>query len=76
MTYKVHGQTAGMYKQAGTFSYLRIYGAGHSVPAYSVCVTHPLFVLHGILMSSGDQISSMAACNMVRTNTDMAYLVT
>jgi len=32
--YKVAGQVAGQYKQAGTFSYLRVYGAGHLVPAY------------------------------------------
>ena len=35
--YKVAGQTTGEYKNAGTFSYLRIYGAGHEVPAYKVC---------------------------------------
>jgi carboxypeptidase C (cathepsin A) len=33
--YKVAGQVAGLYKNAGTFSYLRVYGAGHQVPAYS-----------------------------------------
>ncbi|KAF5374179.1 hypothetical protein D9615_008862 [Tricholomella constricta] len=33
-TYKVAGQTAGQFKNAGTFSYIRIYGAGHEVPAY------------------------------------------
>ena len=25
----VHGEDAGLYKNAGTFSYVRIYGAGH-----------------------------------------------
>ncbi|KAF7974316.1 hypothetical protein HWV62_12482 [Athelia sp. TMB] len=30
----VNGQSAGQYRQAGTFSYLRIYGAGHEVAAY------------------------------------------
>jgi carboxypeptidase C (cathepsin A) len=34
-TYTVAGQKAGQYKQAGTFSYLRVYGAGHEVPAYT-----------------------------------------
>ncbi|KAG5635376.1 hypothetical protein DXG03_005396, partial [Asterophora parasitica] len=34
--YTVAGQTTGIYKNAGTFSYLRIYGAGHEVPAYKV----------------------------------------
>ncbi|GLB45331.1 putative peptidase S10 family protein [Lyophyllum shimeji] len=33
-TYNVAGQRAGQYKNAGTFSYIRIYGAGHEVPAY------------------------------------------
>ena len=35
--YSVDGQVTGQYKNAGTFSYLRIYGAGHEVPAYKVC---------------------------------------
>ncbi|EGG04094.1 carboxypeptidase S1 [Melampsora larici-populina 98AG31] len=30
----VDGQKAGLYKNAGTFSYLRVFGAGHQVPAY------------------------------------------
>ena len=34
--YTVVGQTTGEYKNAGTFSYVRIYGAGHEVPAYKV----------------------------------------
>jgi carboxypeptidase C (cathepsin A) len=33
-TYNVHGKPAGLYKNAGTFSYLRVFGAGHEVPAY------------------------------------------
>ncbi|KAF8072010.1 serine carboxypeptidase [Lyophyllum atratum] len=33
-TYKVADQTAGQFKNAGTFSYLRVFGAGHEVPAY------------------------------------------
>ncbi|KAJ7456387.1 hypothetical protein B0H11DRAFT_2287382 [Mycena galericulata] len=32
--YKVNGLLAGQFKNAGTFSYVRIYGAGHEVPAY------------------------------------------
>ena len=35
-TFKVKGQAAGVYKNAGLFSYVRIYGAGHEVPAYKV----------------------------------------
>ncbi|KAJ3476797.1 hypothetical protein NLI96_g10906 [Meripilus lineatus] len=31
----VAGQLTGIYKNAGTFSYLRIFGAGHEVPAYT-----------------------------------------
>ena len=34
--YSVDGQVTGQYKNAGTFSYVRIYGAGHDVPAYKV----------------------------------------
>jgi carboxypeptidase C (cathepsin A) len=35
--YKVQGQVAGQYKTSGNgkFSYLRVYGAGHEVPAYT-----------------------------------------
>lgn len=32
--FTVNGQSAGQFKNAGTFSYVRIYGAGHEVPAY------------------------------------------
>ncbi|KAF8955857.1 Alpha/Beta hydrolase protein [Flammula alnicola] len=32
--FSVSGQTTGIFKNAGTFSYVRIYGAGHEVPAY------------------------------------------
>ncbi|KAF5343788.1 hypothetical protein D9757_007134 [Collybiopsis confluens] len=33
-SYTVGGQVTGQFKNAGTFSYIRIYGAGHEVPAY------------------------------------------
>ncbi len=33
-TYTVGGSPAGVYKNAGKFSYLRVTGAGHEVPAY------------------------------------------
>ncbi|KAI0774787.1 serine carboxypeptidase [Trametes elegans] len=33
--YTVRGVAAGVYKNAGTLSYLRLFGAGHEVPAYS-----------------------------------------
>jgi len=32
----VEGTVAGQYKNAGTFSYVRVYRAGHEVPAYTV----------------------------------------
>ncbi|KIM72376.1 hypothetical protein PILCRDRAFT_81931 [Piloderma croceum F 1598] len=32
--YTVNGTKAGLFKNAGTFSYVRIFGAGHEVPAY------------------------------------------
>lgn len=31
----VNGKSAGQYKTAGTLTYLRVYQAGHEVPAYS-----------------------------------------
>ncbi len=34
--FNVRGQAAGLYKNAGTFSYLRFFGSGHEVPAYKV----------------------------------------
>ena len=37
------GQVIGQYKNEGTFSYLRIYGAGHEVPAYKVCCSFFFF---------------------------------
>ncbi|EKM75506.1 hypothetical protein AGABI1DRAFT_79834 [Agaricus bisporus var. burnettii JB137-S8] len=33
-SFDVRGQSAGIFKNAGTFSYLRFFGAGHEVPAY------------------------------------------
>jgi Serine carboxypeptidase len=33
-SFTVNGALAGVYKNAGTFSYLRVFGAGHEVPAY------------------------------------------
>ncbi|KAH8119566.1 serine carboxypeptidase [Phellopilus nigrolimitatus] len=33
--YTVAGQPAGLVKNAGTFSYIRVFGAGHEVPAYN-----------------------------------------
>ncbi|KAA1476177.1 serine carboxypeptidase [Dentipellis sp. KUC8613] len=32
--FTVKGQSAGVFKNAGTFSYVRFFGAGHEVPAY------------------------------------------
>ena len=33
-TYDVNGRPAGLYKNACKLSYLRVFGAGHEVPAY------------------------------------------
>ncbi|KDR77526.1 hypothetical protein GALMADRAFT_245687 [Galerina marginata CBS 339.88] len=33
-TYTVAGQKAGQFKNAGLFSYIRVFGSGHEVPAY------------------------------------------
>ncbi|KAI0270406.1 serine carboxypeptidase [Gloeopeniophorella convolvens] len=35
----VSGRVAGQYKTAGTFSYVRFFGAGHMVPAYAAGAT-------------------------------------
>jgi carboxypeptidase C (cathepsin A) len=32
--FNIRGQSAGIYKNAGSLSYVRFYGAGHEVPAY------------------------------------------
>jgi hypothetical protein len=32
--FTVNGALAGIYKNTGTFSYVRVFGAGHEVPAY------------------------------------------
>jgi len=32
--FTVNGALAGIYKNAGTFLYVRFFGAGHEVPAY------------------------------------------
>ena len=45
--YSVDGQVTGEYKNAGTFSYLRIYGAGHEVPAYKVFFVYCSSLLRG-----------------------------
>ena len=42
-TYTVNGEAAGLYKNAGTFSYLRVYGAGHEVPAYKGAAALQMF---------------------------------
>ncbi len=34
--FTVRGEPAGLFKNAGTFSYVRFFGAGHEVPAYKV----------------------------------------
>ena len=33
-SFTVNGEPAGLYKNVGTFSYLRVFGAGRQVPAY------------------------------------------
>ena len=43
--YSVDGQVAGQYKNAGSFSYLRVYGAGHEVPAYKVCIEFFFYIV-------------------------------
>ena len=33
--YTVDGKSAGLFKNAGTFSYIRVFASGHEVPAYN-----------------------------------------
>ncbi|CAK5282267.1 unnamed protein product [Mycena citricolor] len=52
--FTVKGLLAGQFKTAGTFSYVRIYGAGHEVPAYkngSLAVGQAAFQLFDQTMS-------------------------
>ncbi|KAN0107695.1 carboxypeptidase S1 [Russula decolorans] len=53
-TYTVNGEPAGLYKNAGTFSYLRVYGAGHEVPAYRGAAALQMFTQ----IMSGQSLSS------------------
>ena len=48
-TFRVRGQSAGLYKNAGTLSYVRVFGAGHEVPAYKVCYRHSRFFCHELI---------------------------
>ncbi|KAI0662545.1 serine carboxypeptidase [Cubamyces menziesii] len=53
--FTVQGQPAGLYKNAGTFSYVRIFGAGHEVPAYthgSLAVGEAAFQMFSQIMSN------------------------
>ena len=51
--YAVDGQVAGQYKNAGSFSYLCVYGAGHEVPAYKVCILF-LFLFFYVVHKADD----------------------
>jgi hypothetical protein len=42
-TYTVEGKSAGLFKAAGNFSYVRVAGAGHEVPAYKVRFLRDVF---------------------------------
>lgn len=71
--FNVNGQPAGLYKTAGTFSYVRFYGAGHEVPAYewtdvekgAVCTSILLiFRTHSELLPSLGWVYEKAALQM------------
>jgi carboxypeptidase C (cathepsin A) len=53
-TYTVNGEPAGLYKNAGTFSYLRVFGAGHEVPTYRGAAALQMFTQ----IMSGHSLSS------------------
>ncbi|KAF9444865.1 alpha/beta-hydrolase [Macrolepiota fuliginosa MF-IS2] len=78
-TFTVSGQAAGLYKNAGTFSYLRIFGAGHEVPAYSfgsLAVGQAAFQMFNQIMAnqsiSSDGSSSGPNGNSIRPNSSQA----
>ncbi|KAF7309047.1 Carboxypeptidase [Mycena kentingensis (nom. inval.)] len=53
--YRVGGLLAGQFKNAGTFSYLKVYGAGHEVPAYkngSLAVGQAAFQMFSQIMAN------------------------
>ncbi|KAG7088977.1 hypothetical protein E1B28_012923 [Marasmius oreades] len=53
--YTVRGQLAGQFKNAGSFSYIRIYGSGHEVPAYkfgSLATGEAAFQMFSQIMSN------------------------
>ncbi|KAI0639117.1 alpha/beta-hydrolase [Trametes polyzona] len=53
--FTVNGEPAGLYKNAGTFSYVRIFGAGHEVPAYKhgpLAVGEAAFLMFSQIMSN------------------------
>ncbi|KAI8995399.1 serine carboxypeptidase [Trametes punicea] len=53
--FTVDGQAAGLYKNAGILSYVRIFGAGHEVPAYthaSLAVGQAAFQMFSQIMSN------------------------
>ncbi|KAI0359086.1 serine carboxypeptidase [Trametes cingulata] len=66
--FTVNGQAAGLYKNAGTFSYVRIFGAGHEVPAYThgtLAVGQAAFQMFSQIMSN----SSLAPTSLQSTST-------
>ncbi|CDO70247.1 hypothetical protein BN946_scf184942.g47 [Trametes cinnabarina] len=53
--FSVQGQSAGLYKNAGAFSYVRFFGAGHEVPAYThgtLAVGQAAFQMFSQIMSN------------------------
>ncbi|KAI0374464.1 serine carboxypeptidase [Pilatotrama ljubarskyi] len=66
--FTVDGQAAGLYKNAGTFSYVRIFGAGHEVPAYThgtLAVGQAAFQMFSQIMSN----NSLAPTSLQTTST-------
>lgn len=50
-SWTVDGQLGAQVKNAGTFSYIQIYGAGHEVPAYKVCLSRSQIRFHVLFRS-------------------------
>ncbi|PIL29646.1 hypothetical protein GSI_08283 [Ganoderma sinense ZZ0214-1] len=70
--YTVASQVAGMYKNAGAFSYVRIYGAGHEVPAYThgtLGVGQAAFQMFSQIMSNNSLSPTELTANGTATGT-------
>jgi hypothetical protein len=81
-TYTVGGKSAGLFKGAGNFSYVRVTGAGHEVSAYKVRL-FPLYfcfvfgaIYSRVPQSSGIAVGEAALQFFTQTMADQAVFST